>query len=544
MPKTVQKPMLFPSGGLVEGYAFAMQPPGTTPSCLNVIGYDPKTDRLRGGSRSGSSKYCPDQINGDAAVQNINHVVQLLAWSPNLNEDGSPILEEDGSTSLQEESALIDAGERMIVVVGVAGGTAKVLTRDGTTDITNGALALSQTRQVIQSVPFQGNLYFADGESAKYYDSDTNTLLDWMATAGTLPIDDDGNRPTIITLWAGRILQAGLKSSPRTIFASAVENPFDNDYSPVVINAQQAFATNTPDSSTANNPDIITAMLAYSDDTLIIGGDTTIHILRGNPVEGGRIDLISSITGIAFGAAWCKSPEGFVYFFGSRGGVYRMSAGGGEPQRLTALTLDDRLSRIDHSKNAIAMVWDDQHKGVRLFVTPNAGSGLSASDAMQYFFDVRKEAWWPLDFHNTNHAPRAVHLFDGPDPFDRVVLFGGQDGYVRQIDRDSSDDDGVSINSFVVLGPFTATLLMELQVTLSQGSGNVNWTMIEADELEEALGESPSSAGSFVAGRNRSQWPRTYLNAGYLRLSSSESWALERMVVTLQEASATRARIF
>lgn len=56
--------ILFPVKGLHEGAAYARQPEGTTPSCLNVRGRDPVTDRLRGGQRNGTSKYCQSIVNG------------------------------------------------------------------------------------------------------------------------------------------------------------------------------------------------------------------------------------------------------------------------------------------------------------------------------------------------------------------------------------------------------------------------------------------------------------------------------------------------
>lgn len=63
----------FPFGGVYVSCSFDRQPQGTTPLAFNVRAYEPSAMRLRGGARSGLSKYLTNQLPGH--IQNLNFVV-------------------------------------------------------------------------------------------------------------------------------------------------------------------------------------------------------------------------------------------------------------------------------------------------------------------------------------------------------------------------------------------------------------------------------------------------------------------------------------
>ncbi len=72
-------PIQFPTGGLVESPPYAAQPPGTTPSALNVRAYDALERRNRGGQRSGVSKLFTDTVSGSSPVQLVDTLVEAVA---------------------------------------------------------------------------------------------------------------------------------------------------------------------------------------------------------------------------------------------------------------------------------------------------------------------------------------------------------------------------------------------------------------------------------------------------------------------------------
>ena len=138
----------------------------------------------------------------------------------------------------------------------------------------------------------------------------------------------------------------------------------------------------------------------------------------------------------------------------------------------------------------------------------------------------------------------AVHLFDGPDPNDRAVLIGTQDGWILKHDPDAYSDDSYPIESYAFIGPIQDMMLSELQGTLGILSGNVQWTIHTDDDLETALTSEPVASGEFVSGRNRSQWPRHHVRQGWLKLASTSPWSLEKILAGVEQDSELRSRIY
>lgn len=342
---------------------------------------------------------------------------------------------------------------------------------------------------------------------------------------------------TLMAVWGGRIVMSGLPTDPHNIFMSAVGDPFDWNYSPDIQTIQQAIAGNIT-SGYGKNPDIVTALIPYTDDILLIGGTHSIRKFLGNPAQGGINVSVTEITGVAYGSAWCQSPEGIIYFFGSRGGVYRMNPESGIPQRMTSTTIDERLADIDLDENIVTLTWDDRAIAVRVYISPTDGSA-----GTHYTWDVRNEAWWPFSYSDPLYNPRAVHLLAGNTPEERLILEYGQDGYIRMVDVDSESDDGSPIESHVYIGPFSGMMLLELAAILREGSSNLRWAICSASSAEKALTVPPLQSGRFRAGQNHSHWPRAFMENGYIRLEGSGSWAIESMKAVVEEASETMTRV-
>ncbi len=74
--------MAFPVRGIDLSSAYDLQRPGTTPIAQNVRGYEPATDRLRGGSRAGLVKHVPAQVSGTHVIQDLNMIVGTSFASP------------------------------------------------------------------------------------------------------------------------------------------------------------------------------------------------------------------------------------------------------------------------------------------------------------------------------------------------------------------------------------------------------------------------------------------------------------------------------
>lgn len=532
--KELLKDLHFPKAGVDVSQAAGKQPnrpvadgtyARTTPSAVNVRAWQPSTNRARGGSRPGLSKWVPLQVAGTSWV--VQHLELLVGTFPNPG----------GSVAQSSLSG------RVVLVVAVSQGnvyTAKPTDVSWTaaTNATIESPPLNATG-IIFSTSAGQKLWFADGINAVFYDPPTNSVKPWVASAGQLPVDSANNRPKLICTWRGRVVQSGLLLDPQDWFMSRVDDPTNYDYAPVSPGPKDAVAgQNAPQGLVG---DVITALIPYSDDVLIFGGDHTLWMMRGDPLAGGSLDLISDSIGMAWGRAFCKDPYGNLWFVSNRTGIYTLRPGE-QPVRVSQ-QIEATLQNIDTGTNSIRLVWDDRWQGLHVFVTPLSAPGVST----HFYYDQRNGAWFTDQFGNTNLDPLSLCVLDGNLPGDRAVLLGGWDGYVRKLDPSAVDDDGTSISSSVLIGPLVTPVYDDIQLdkvqgVLGVGSGNVTVQLLSGNTAEAALAATPLSVGTLSAGRGFTFPTRKSAGAHYLKLSSTVQWAMESLKVKLTTLGKVRRR--
>ena len=306
---------------------------------------------------------------------------------------------------------------------------------------TVGTAVFSTSAKIVQSAEVRGQAFFTDGLGRyrvfrRVKDSSADEVAVVEAKKGRIP-----PRCKLMTTYRGRLVIAGDPNEPHNWYMSSSIDAYDWDFFPPVITATQAVAGNTPVRA-GLMPDIVTCLIPSKDDTLIIGGDRSIHIMSGDPAAGGQIDLVSQTRGIAFGSPWAKDPEENVYFFGSKGGVFGMKpVPGAVPQRLSVNFIERRLQDIDLSAYRIEMAWDWRNEGLKIVQVPYGAGGT----LVKHWFWQQKTASWHEDQHGnaefTGCQPTCIDVLDGDEPGDRVVVIGCEDGYVRKVDEDAADDD-------------------------------------------------------------------------------------------------------
>lgn len=518
----------FPVGGLSEFGSYRDQKPNqeqpTSVSCLNVRAFDPRTGRLRGAQRAGHSRYLNATHSGDYPIQHITHITSTAVYSTS------------GSAAMRSQTALA-----------VSQGNVKTFTRGGSfTTSTNGSSALDADFPFVDSAELFGVLYFADGKNVKKYTAATDTVATWTPTAGSLP-GSGTDRHRLICTWRSRIVVSGLQSDPHNWFMSAIGDPLDWDYGASPVSEGMAVAGNNSDAGKA--ADIIQTLIPYSDDLLIFGGDHTIWQMTNDPMAGGRIDRISDITGMAFGQSWCKDPSGLIYFFGSRGGLFVMSPGN-LPVKLSD-AIGERLMDIDLADNMVKLVWDDQFQSVMIYVTPIAGGTTT-----NYCYDTRMKAWWPDQFANDDLNVHAVHVMDGDDPSDRVVLLGCRDGYIRAIDGTTSWDDQTltyAISSSVYFGPYSSRTGNPIRVTeihptlASNSNASVTCGLYDGYSAEDASTSSVTSSWSTTGGDRYVERQRAMGRILYLKIANTDSgkhWSYENGHLVATELGPRTRRMF
>lgn len=439
---------------------------------------------------------------------------------------GTGSVDMTGATWLQSvaDADLPIASTADATLLVVAGGTVKKVVDDQLEPVINGDDVLTdQLFQVGMQSAF-GKTYMVDGVRSLQYNQATNTVSTWAATAGTLP----GNA-RLISLYRGRIVLAGDPGDPHNWFMSKSGDPDDWNYSPSTPSVLQAVAGNNSEAGLVGEP--ITALIPFSDDAMIIGAQNSIWQMTGDPAAGGAIDEVSDVTGIAFGEAWTKDPNGTLYFMGNDG-IYRFQFGA-KPENLTVGVLDRVFKQIDLDFNRVYLQWDHIRDGLIVMVVPTDSTQTNAA----YFWEARTSAWWP-DQYPASMGPSYLFAYNGPRVEDQALLFGCRDGYIRKIDDDAADDDGTAITSRVRFTPLISDdpnreiKLSEITPVLAANSGAVDLKVYAGQTAEQAAtATTPRLTKSITAGRNGSlrQRVRGAVLSVELSQTGAARWALEKL---------------
>lgn len=406
--------------------------------------------------------------------------------------------------------------------------------------VSSGADAFRVDGPVDGQVAFQ-KLFLTDGLFAnyQYLDFSDNTIKDWTSalTAGSLPrgTTDTTLGARFMEVYRGRTVLFGLKEEPQNWFMSAKDDPFDYDYFPATTSQTQAVAGNNADAGQLG--DIVTACAPYQDDLMIMGGATTLWVMRGDPAAGGAIDNISRKIGIVGSEAWTFDTGGNFYFVG-RNGLYRMSLGTFQPILVSQDKLDNVFLSFDFSDTQILLSYDAKWQGVHIFVSP---IDQPASASTHYFYDERNDAFWP-DVYPVAHGPVSILDFSGDSAALTGVLLGGYDGFIRRFDENATQDDGVDVVSYVRFaamnsGQIVASNRMDdLVIIMDNQSSDVKANIYVGDTIEQAEVNADASqiraTKTIVGGRNTPMRRRITQNAVVLELrdagTNGTRWAFER----------------
>lgn len=499
---------------------------------------------------SGAKVLDYDTSSEEAGSQNA-HAVQVPSTIPDYEGDPVSIAETvwvattgegiNGSTfnlDTVRRTKLVDAtpnglSPRITKAVAVHGGEVVEFEKEALTAIGAG---LDPESALVQTTVLFGKLYFTDGQNYKVWTPRSGEFGDWTAeSSGELP-----KRCALLTRYRGRAVLARSLDDPQAWFMSAIGDPSDWSYFRAVPTVDQASSGAT--SRAGFCPDIINALIPYSDDTLIAGGDKELWLLRGDPEEGGQWDQLSDTTGMAFGDSWCKSPEGIVFFLGSRGGAYAMIPGR-VPERLTQNTIERRMREVDFTKYRPQLLWNDFDEGFHVFLIPLPGV---TGEVEHFFWSQKTRSWWPDVFDETI-SPTAATILDSDVPDDRRLLILGGDLVIRKWDSLAHDDDGIGIDSVVRIGPLTPGgegrfRFSHLHVVLSDASdgAEARWYVSDRPDLPRG----PVLVQDVMGGRSprstkKVSGARVWLDIGSAR--SGERWSYEAAYARSYRAG--RARV-
>ncbi len=376
----------------------------------------------------------------------------------------------------------------------------------------------------------QGFVYIVDGTSILKVDVANTTMATYTATAGSAPT---GCR--LAAIYRDRLILAAPATTPQNFFCSRVGTHTDWDYSQT--DPAAAFAGNASTAGHIGEP--IISLMPFTDDVMLIGGDHNLWAMRGDPADGGSIDMVSDAIGVLGPYAWTKTPDGSVYFLGT-GGLFKMSPTATGLTNVSSGKMNEFFRSIDRQNNYVSLVYDRDNHYLYVFITPTAGGA-----ATHLLFDERGGGFWPLSFPAA-HGPVSAIVYDGSASTDRTILMGGATGLIQKLDN-STSDDGTAISSYLYIGPYgvsdiTEATLQWADVILSEPAGgfassDFNVTVaIQAGQTVEKAVNSPrvTVSKTFTSARRQTRWlQRVRGQAFFVKLSNSvlnKTWGLEKII--------------
>lgn len=491
------------------------------------------------------------RINGDQFQGYVNDVKYVSATSSNLagqSSIGFLFFTPNGVTANADQFEVYTGGSltayRQTNLVAVAGGSIYQGSIDQEATLVSGGAGQLVDTGIIQGDSSAGKYYFVDGLNIRKLNIATRVMETYAATAGTAPANT-----TLACLYRDRLVLAAPRDLPQNFFFSRVGTHTDWDYTQV--DSAAAFAGNASVAGRIGEP--IVSLIPFSDDVLLIGGDHNLWAVRGDPADGGSIDMVSDAIGILGPNAWTKSPDGTVYFVGT-GGFFKVSPGGSTPVNISSEKWNDYFASINRASNYVRVVWDRDRQGAYIFVTP-----VNSAAGTHLWYDARTDGFWPQQFPDA-HGPVSTLLYDGDGPNDRVVLLGGRSGYVMKIDPSvEGSDDGTAISSRLVMGPYKSSdvteailewldaILGEPQTGVSASAYNVTVSVLSGQTAEKAV-NSPlyTRAKTFTAPRRQAKWiNRTRGAYFFLKLSNSvlgKTWNYEKALAMFLTGGLIRRR--
>ena len=360
----------------------------------------------------------------------------------------------------------------------------------------------------------------------KVYDAASGTFSLWLPTLGSIPVGCK-----YIARYRDRMVLAGDPNNPLQWWMSRLSDPDDFNFGADPDDPAQAVSAATSESAgLIGEP--ITALITHSDDYFIIGCESSLYIVRGDPSYGGQIDKLSGTIGVVSGGAWCNTPTDDTILLG-RDGIYFIPAGGSVYPKKISDEIPAELTDLDPQDLEICMNYDVREDGVRIFLTRR-----EISQTTHWFLDLKnnKAYWRDTWVENKDPMSSTQYTIGG---YKTVVATGCRDGAIREFDHTHAYDDDEAIDSYMFIGPlnigvdgYHSGILTEITAVLDHESANVQWELFVGDDPEIALRSAPAAVGQWSLGDNVTSMPRVSGTSLFIKLKSIQDnpWALERIV--------------
>lgn len=403
---------------------------------------------------------------------------------------------------------------------------------------------------------------FANAETVTGTDDDGNAIsfalsaaevapphwYDWTPYGNSSDYGALPDRAYIGCVNGGRCMLSGDRNYPHQIRTSAIGNPWDWNVSRTAPTRAMAIGAGAAGAI----GDIVRALIPARDNHLFIGCANSVHLLNGNPADGGQLFAVDKTVGIFDATSWCFDGDNNLYFWGT-GGIYKLSKGAVTLESMTRQPLPKLIQdeAADPSTHRITMGYDPDRVGIKICITK-----LADGTSSNYWYDLQTGGFFP-DAHQEAHGVYSMFFYDANDVDYKALLMGCKDGYIRVHDDDADDDDGSAIDSYVWFGPlpfgenYGEGSISNLRATLTGGasggsaadSNSVAFGVYASESAEDVIelmddaGAVPEFGGTFSMANTRRQKRRRQKargRYGAIKLGNSandETWGLEKLHV-------------
>ena len=587
MPAEINIP--FPLGGIDRRVAFQESNPQTTFYAVNVFP-DSTSGRARGGSRPGLTKRFTNQLTdspqfmlslvtvnqtpyrtlvigttinayqsqavASGTAGSIEYTESLTALSADLEvADGDPLQIETGEALVVTEYNIgtVSRGTLTTYQGKLVIASSGTVLSEGTGTLTDGRLSsddvadwtalgidlqihtvelygdVSATYEIqdvntnsitVANLTTSGSVTYKIVDGPKLLDFDNQIFENFIPTSGYVPTG-----ATAMVVFRDRLVWG----VGRGWFMSRVGDINDYDYGADAEDLGRAVAAVNSDAGQPGDP--IIAMAAGGYDYLVMFGEDSTWVLRGDPLLGGQLYPLSRTIGCVDTSAWCEGQSNEIYFL-SKNGLYRIPPSVDTPPvPLSKEKMPRELQVAARDNYDTTLAYDSEDEAIAIFITPK-----DSEVGEHWWYDISTESFWKIDFQ-ADHQPITALGFTGNPTEPRKLLILCRDGYVREFKGDN--DDGDAIESAIVLGPYSLAesrdffgIINEFRLANDTGSGDMTVGIYVGDTAEEAAesaqaGTDPFYSTTIGAGLTRTLRPRARGSAFCVRLSSSSSWAFE-----------------
>lgn len=432
----------------------------------------------------------------------------------------------------------VEVGDHHVVITAATGSSVQSGTYP-VTSLSSGTLTFDPTSGLagtgLTSLT-TGACTFSVEKAPKVIDAEAGTVNVLAATTGSVP-----SGTTLVAVYRDRAVWV----KDRDWFMSRQGNIYDYNYGADEGDLGRAVSGEASDAGKPGEP--IIALAPGGDDYLVMFGDDTTWVIRGDPASGGELDNVSRTVGCVDTHAWTHGPSGEIYVL-TKDGLYVIAGSSAIPQPISQAVLPADLKDTNRDNFETTLVYDTQKDGLYIFVTPfncdTAGT--------HYWYDFDTQSFWQLTFADNDHQPVSAVSFSSDPTVDRQVIIACNDGFLRRFD-DSDDDDGTAIAASIILGPYRTNKDIDMEGivskavgTMAVGSTDVTVELYVGDDAESVsdtaiAGTSPDYSWTWSAGRNDPEYPRSSGMAFCLKLKTTTGiWAYEGASVDVEPVGQQR----